>query len=140
MEVPMQRTLANAHQCPKCGSVDVTIQSFGMPTPTFGHYMTAYDELSRAITLDAIWLNDDLGIEGDLFDKDDFAAWFCPEEGRGFYAPGNYYDHGGCMMIEFEPNEGPCTCRSCGLNFSDLTYGDEIDDDLEVDEATTNNT
>ena len=100
----------------------------------------AYDELSRAITLDAIWLNDDLDIEGDLFDKDDFAAWFCPEEGRGFYAPGNYYDHGGCMMIEFEPNEGPCTCRSCGLNFSDLTYGDEIDDDLEVDEAMTKNT
>ena len=31
-------------------------------------------------------------------------------------------------------------CRSCGLNFSDLTYGDEIDDDLEVDEAMTKNT
>lgn len=130
----MSRTLANAYQCPQCGSIDVTIRSFGMPTQSFWQYMQAYDDLSRAITLDAVWLDDDLDFEGNLFDEDDFAAWFCPEEGRGFYAPGNHYDHGGCMVIEFEPSEGPCTCRACGLNFADRTSDDELDEDFDEED------
>jgi hypothetical protein len=127
----MQRTLANANECPACGSIDVTIQSFGMPTETFGHYMAAYEALSRAITIAALEFSPLAPLDVDLRDDDAFDEWFCPEEGRGFYAPGNHYESFGCIVSESdEESDEDCTCRSCGFTFSD-SHDEDVDTDDE---------
>jgi hypothetical protein len=129
----MQRTLANAHQCPACGSIDVTIQCYGMPLPTFGHYMAAYEALSRAITAAA--LRSSSGDQFDVapLDGEEFDEWFNLEFGQGLYAPGNYYNHTGCTMITDLDADGPCTCRSCGFQFDDWPNEDDDVDDEDAD-------
>lgn len=134
----MKRTLATAHQCPRCGSIDVTIKAFGMPTQTFWNYMEAYEALSRAITMDALLWSDNEALDTSLFDEDEdedeYSSWFCPEQGRGVYAPGNAYDHGGCVMFEEEGDDvGACTCRSCGMRFADTSVDDDEEDEDNAD-------
>jgi hypothetical protein len=131
----MKRTLATAHQCPRCGSIDVTIKAFGMPTQTFWNYMEAYEALSRAITMDALLWSDKDALDTSLFDEDEYSSWFCPEQGRGVYAPGNAYDHGGCVIFEEEGDDvGACTCRSCGMRFADTSVDDDEEDEEDEEE------
>jgi len=126
----MQQNLATTHHCPQCGSIDIIIRCFGMPLPSFGRYVSAYEELSRAITMAAISFDEEEAFGVNLSDDDDFFSWYCPEEGRGMYAPGNAYNHGGCVIDDFDFDEGsPCTCRSCGVQFADFTFDDDFNED-----------
>ncbi|MEI6700313.1 MAG: hypothetical protein WCL38_00975 [Actinomycetota bacterium] len=115
----MLRTFANANRCPRCGSIDVDIVNWGMPSPSFGNYMRAYEELSFVLTAEAFPEAPGLHLEMDVDDLDEsFYEWFAPEKGRGVYAPGNRYDNGGCMIpMGVDPSTEPCSCRNCGAQW-----------------------
>ena len=135
----MQDTFAHANKCPGCGSIDVNVATWGMPTHSFFEYMKAHEKLSRAITSaafpEAPWRTaPHFFDEQEDYDDDDlYSVWYCPEQGRGLYAPGNAYTNGGCVIPEFvDGSFEPCTCRNCGNQWKIVEFDDDDDEDQDV--------
>jgi hypothetical protein len=115
--------LATQHSCPHCASTDVTVRILGLPTDSLFRYVAAHEAFSFAITRAS------LDAEGIWMDDEELAAWFNPEEGCGYIAPGNMYLLEGCIISDFERSLPTLWCRSCGEQ--SFTSEDDADNDYE---------
>ena len=116
--------LAVQHHCHACGSISVTVFLDDLPELEVLEYVTAYDQLTIALSRAAFpnaprtheYEDDEdyeSAVDGGEFD---FWQWYDPSQGRGIRPPGNEYRLHSCIPIW--PYDARATreshCRDCG--------------------------